>query len=296
MTRDPATIHDERRPEPSEQARDHDQPAPGLEAEMHLQPDSDLSSYRPAAKLRGRAALITGGDSGIGRAVALAYALEGADVAIVYDKSDDDAAETARRIEARGGRCLRLKGDAGVKAECERFVAETVDAFGRLDVLVNNAAYFEGAPIEEITEANLERIFRTNLFGYVFMAQAALPHLERAKGSIINTSSSTSKLGKKGAIPYSSTKGAVNVFTQSLALELAERGVRVNAVVPGPFWTPAIATSEKEVVAKFGAFTMMGRAGQPEEIAPAYVFLAADAPFTTGAFIEATGGFKATDA
>ena len=199
-------------------------------------------------------------------------------------------------MEAKGRRCLKLKGDVGERANCERFVSETVAAFGRLDVLVNNAAYFEGGPIEEITEENLLRIFRTNVFGYVFMAQAALPHLEAAQGSIINTSSTTSKLGKKGAIPYSSTKGAVNVFTRALALELAERGVRVNAVVPGPFWTPAIATSPKDTVTKFGEFTMMGRAGQPEEIAPAYVFLAADAPFSTGTFVEASGGFKATDA
>jgi NAD(P)-dependent dehydrogenase (short-subunit alcohol dehydrogenase family) len=287
---------DERRPRPKEQAGDHDQPSPGRQSAMRLQPDSDLSSYRPASKLSGLVAIVTGGDSGIGRAVAIAYALEGADVAIVYDQSDGDAADTARIVEEKGRRCLKLKGDAGEKAECERFVDETVGAFGRLDVLVNNAAYFEGGPIEEITEENLERIFRTNVFGYVFMAQAALPHLEASKGSIINTSSSTSKLGKKGAIPYSATKGAVNVFTKSLALELAERGVRVNAVVPGPFWTPAIATSDKETVKEFGSFTMVGRAGQPEEIAPAYVFLAADAPFTTGAFVEATGGFKATDA
>jgi NAD(P)-dependent dehydrogenase (short-subunit alcohol dehydrogenase family) len=284
------------RPAPAELATDHDLPDPGLQKDMRLQPHTELMSYKAADKLQGKAAIVTGGDSGIGRAIALIYAKEGCDVAIAFDQSDEDAAETRRLVEAEGRRCVLLKGDVSIKTECERFVGETVTAFGRLDILVNNAAYFEGAPIDDITEDNLERIFRVNVFGYIYMAQATLPHLRKVGGCIINTTSSTAKLGKKGAIPYASTKGAIDVFTKSLALEVVADGVRVNAVRPGPFWTPAIATSPQDVIKKFGSFTMMGRAGQPEEIAPAYVFLAADAPFTTGAFVEATGGFKATDA
>jgi NAD(P)-dependent dehydrogenase (short-subunit alcohol dehydrogenase family) len=263
---------------------------------MHLQPDSDLSNYKAAGKLEGKVALVTGGDSGIGRAVAIAYALEGADVAIAYNQSDDDAAETCRMIEARGRRCLTLIADVTVQADRQRIVQETVSQLGRLDVLVNNAAYFEGdGTLAELEEAGLRRVFNTNIIAYMLMAQAALPHLQNVGGCIINTSSTTSILGKKGSLAYSSTKGAVNVFTKSLALELAEKGVRVNAVLPGPFWTPAIATSSEDTVRNFGTFTMMGRAGQPEEIASAYVFLAADASFVTGALLEVSGGFKSVD-
>jgi NAD(P)-dependent dehydrogenase (short-subunit alcohol dehydrogenase family) len=192
-------------------------------------------------------------------------------------------------------RCLRLMADVTVEADRARLVAETVGVFGRLDVLVNNAAYFEGdGTLEQIDAAGLRLVFETNIITIMLMAQAALPHLLKTGGCIINTSS-TSILGKRGSLAYSSTKGAVNVFTKSLALELAERGVRVNAVLPGPFWTPAIATSDEQTVASFGSFTMLGRAGQPEEIAPAYVFLAADANFVTGALLEVSGGFKSVD-
>ena len=288
----------EHRPAPQEQAADHDQPAPGDQAAMRLQPDSDLSNYKAAGKLAGKAALVTGGDSGIGRAVALAFAfaMEGADVAIAYNHSEGDAAETRRLVERHGRRCLALMADITVEADRARLVAEMVGAFGRLDVLVNNAAYFEGdGTLEQIEAEGLRLVFETNIIAYMLVAKAALPHLERVGGCVINTSSTTSILGKRGSLAYSSSKGAVNVFTKSLALELAERGVRVNAVLPGPFWTPAIATSDEETTRSFGTFTMLGRAGQPEEIAPAYVFLAADAPFATGTLLEVSGGFKSVD-
>lgn len=286
----------ENRPSPPELAQDHDLPAPGRQADMSLQPDTDLSNYKPAGKLIGKAALITGGDSGIGRAVALAYALEGADVAIAFNHSEGDAAETRYMVEARARRCLTAMADVTVAADRRRLVEETVSELGRLDILVNNAAYFEGdGTLAELEEDGLRRVFNTNIIAYMLLAQAALPHLVKVGGCIINTSSTTSILGKKGSLAYSSSKGAVNVFTKSLALELAESGVRVNAVLPGPFWTPVIATSSGETVRNFGTFTMMGRAGQPEEIAPAYVFLAADASFMTGALLEVSGGFKSVD-
>ncbi|WP_043342330.1 SDR family oxidoreductase [Belnapia moabensis] len=286
----------ERRPAPQALAVDHDQAAPGDQARMRLQPDTDLSNYRAAGKLSGKAALITGADSGIGRAVAIAFALEGADIAFAFNHSEGDAAETRRLVEQTGRRCLPMMVDVTVEADRRRLVAEAAGAFGRLDVLVNNAAYFDGdGTLEQIEADGLRLVFETNIIAYMLMAKAALPHLEKVGGCIINTSSTTSILGKKGSLAYSSSKGAVNVFTKSLALELAERGVRVNAVLPGPFWTPAIATSSPETVGQFGTFTMLGRAGQPEEIAPAYVFLAADGSFVTGALLEVSGGFKSVD-
>ena len=283
------------RPKPKEQ-KDHDMPSPGSQVDMKTQPDSDLSNYKPADKLKGKSAIITGGDSGIGRAVALAFAMEGAKVAIVYDQSDDDANETKRLIEAKKGQCVLIKNDVSKQANCKVIVAEAVKAFGGVDVLVNNAANFEGKSLETITQEVIEKLYSVNVFGYLYMIQAALPYLEKSKGNIINTSSTTSILGKKDSLAYASSKGAVNILTKTASLELVDRGIRVNAVLPGPFWTPAIATSDKETTKNFGSFTMMKRAGQPEEIAPVYVHLAAEATFTTGALYEVTGGFRSVDA
>ncbi len=272
-------------------------PYPAKQSEMHPQPDSDLSNYQAAGKLAGKVALITGGDSGIGRAVAIAFAMEGASVAIVYNENDDDAATTRQMVEAKGGRCLVLKHDVRNSDECRAAVKRTVVELGGLNILVNNAAYqMAQKKFEEITEAQLRRTFETNIFAYFYMAQAALPHLVKGD-AIINTGSIVGKTGIPILIDYSATKGAIHSFTKSLALNLGARGIRVNCVIPGPVWTPNIpGTMPIEEVENFGHEVALQRPGQPEELAPAYVLLASsDGSFMTGSLVEVTGGKLSSD-
>jgi NAD(P)-dependent dehydrogenase (short-subunit alcohol dehydrogenase family) len=267
---------------------------PGHEHEMKPRPKFRKRDYQGADKLKDYAALITGGDSGIGRAAAVLFAREGADVAIVYLEEDEDAKKTKEAVEKEGRRCLVIKADVRKESECQRAVEETVEAFGRLDVLVNNAAVqFPKESISEITEEQLEDTFRTNIYHMFFTVKAALPHLPEG-GSIINTSSVTAFRGSPGLLDYSSTKGAIIAFTRSLAQneEIVEKKIRVNAVAPGPIWTPLIpATFDEEKVASFGEDTTLGRAGQPEECAPAFVYLASeDSTYVTGQTIHVNGG------
>jgi NAD(P)-dependent dehydrogenase (short-subunit alcohol dehydrogenase family) len=265
---------------------------PGLEDEMKPRPDSWVKAGPHELKLNGRVAVITGGDSGIGRAVAIAFANEGADVAIMYLNEHRDAKETLRGIEITGRRALSIAGDVGDEAFCQRAIKEVVKAFGRLDILVNNAA--EQHPqdsLEKITARQLERTFRTNIFAQFFLTKAALPHLKKGS-AIINTTSVTAYRGSASLIDYSSTKGAIVSFTRSLAHALVKRGIRVNAVAPGPIWTPLIpATFPGEKVETFGSDVPLGRAGQPNEVAPCFVFLASDdASYITGQVLHPNGG------
>lgn len=265
---------------------------PGRRKEMHPQPVSIRDDYRGSGKLEGKIALVTGGDSGIGRAVALHFAREGADVAIAWLEETDDARDTASLIEKEGRRCLSIKGDLGNERHCQRVVEKVIAKFGRIDILVNNAA--EQHPVdapEELTAAQIEKTFRTNVFAYLNVARAALPHMDEG-ATIINTGSVTGTRGHKTLIDYSSTKGAIQAMTFSLAQAVAERGIRVNAVAPGPIWTPLIPASfDRKQVAEFGGDTLMKRPGQPAEVAPAYVFLAsADASYITGQIIHINGG------
>jgi NAD(P)-dependent dehydrogenase (short-subunit alcohol dehydrogenase family) len=274
-------------PPPQHQARQ-----PGIESEMSPRPQAEDSQYRSSGKLRGKVALVTGGDSGIGRAVALAFASEGADVAIVYLNEHGDAQETQRQVEAKGRRCVVLAGDVGEESVCRTAVAQTVRELGHLDILVNNAA--EQHPqdsIEDISAAQLERTFRTNIFSFFYMTKAALPHLQKG-GVILNTTSVTAYKGSPQLLDYSATKGAIVAFTRSLAQALIGQGIRVNGVAPGPIWTPLIpATFPADKVAKFGADVPMQRAGQPEEVAPCYVFLASeDASYMAGQILHPNGG------
>lgn len=273
----------------------HQKQQPGIQSEMDPQPISITSAYRGSHKLSGRVALISGGDSGIGRAVALHFAREGALVAFLYgDKREQsDAEETRRLIKAEDAEVFSLQGDIADKAFCRDAVAQVIAAFGGLDILVNNAAeQHEQDSFEDITPEQLKRTFETNIFGYFYLTQAALPFLEQSQGTIINTGSVTSFKGNPKLIDYTATKGAIQAFTFALAKELADKKIRVNAVAPGPIWTPLIPASfDAEHVKKFGSDTLMRRAGQPFEVAPAYVFLAsADSSYITGQIIHVNGG------
>jgi NAD(P)-dependent dehydrogenase (short-subunit alcohol dehydrogenase family) len=278
---------------PKVKKKDTDQPYPGTDKDMSPGADHGEESYTGCGKLDGLAAVITGGDSGIGRAVAIAFAKEGADVAINYVSEDEDAdaQETKRQVEAAGRRCLVRRMDVRERQACADFVDAAVKEFGRLDILVNNAAYqMEQPSIHEITEEQLDRTFRTNIFGYIYMAQAALGHM-KAGACIINTGSVTALEGNPGLIDYSATKGAIHTFTKALAQSISDDGIRVNCVAPGPVWTPLIpATLEDEHVEKFGQDTMWKRPAQPVEIATAYVYLASsDARYISGEVIAITG-------
>ena len=259
---------------------------------MHPLPDVSFSNYKPAGKLKGKTALITGADSGIGRAVAIAFVLEGADVAIVYNENDSDAQTTKEICEKNGGKCLVIKADVRSRQSCLDIVKQTVQEYGKLNILINNAAYqMAQQKFEDISEEQLRRTFETNIFGYFFMAQAALPHLGKGD-AIVNTGSIVGKTGLAILIDYTATKGAIHSFTKSLALSLGERGIRVNCVIPGPVWTPNIpGTMPKEEIENFGHEVILARPGQPEELAPAYVLLASDdGSFITGSLLDVTGG------
>jgi len=270
----------------------HQQRQPGREYKMQPRPRAEDKAQRGSGKLRDKVAIITGADSGIGRAVAIAFAKEGADIAVVYLEEQKDAIETRRLVEKHRRECLLIKGDVGQEEFCRKAVAQTVKKFGGIDVVVNNAA--EQHPqdsIEKITEKQLERTFRTNIFSFFFMTKAAMKHLKKG-AAIINTTSVTAYKGSPELLDYSATKGAITAFTRSLSQALADKYIRVNGVAPGPVWTPLIpSTFQAKEVETFGSDVPLGRAGQPEEIAPSYVFLASDdSSYMTGQILHPNGG------
>lgn len=270
------------------------QKKPGIESKLDPLPRYSAPAYRGSGKLDGKVALITGGDSGIGRAVAVLFAREGADVAIVYLKDErSDAEETRAAVENEGKACLLIPGDVRSESFCQKAVEKTVKTYGHLDILVNNAAYQQHQEsIEDVSAEQFDRTFKTNMYGYFYMAQAALEHLPEG-GCIINTGSITGLEGSPKLLDYSSTKGAIHAFTKSLAQNLVEDGIRVNCVAPGPVWTPLNPSDQPaDKVAEFGTDTPMKRPAQPEEIAPAFVFFAsaADSGYITGEVLTLLGG------
>lgn len=261
------------------------------ESDMPSQPQAQSSEYRASGKLQGKAALITGADSGIGHAVAVAFAKEGADVAIVYHDAHEDARKVQQEVEQQGRKCLLIAGDVGDESFCQQAVQQTVQELGHLDILVNNAA--EQHPqqsIEEISAEQLERTFRTNIFSMFFLTKAAVKHLPQG-GTIVNTTSITAYKGAPQLLDYSSTKGAIVAFTRSLSQSLVEKGIRVNAVAPGPIWTPLIQQTMADQIEQFGKDVPMKRPGQPAELAPAYVYLASnDSSYMSGQVLHLNGG------
>jgi len=270
----------------------HQDQQPGFESQMNPRPISIDDNYRSSDKLRNKVALISGGDSGIGRAIALAFAKEGANVVITYLNEHNDATETKKLIERTGKECLIIAGDIGNETFCQQVVAETIKEFGQLDILVNNAAeQHVQTSLQNISSLQLEKTFRTNIFSYFYLSKAALPYL--SNGSvIINTTSITAYEGNEQLIDYSATKGAIVSFTRSLSQSLIKQGIRVNGVAPGPIWTPLIPASfNDQHVAQFGQNTPMKRAGQPAEVAPCYVFLASeDSSYMSGQILHVNGG------
>jgi NAD(P)-dependent dehydrogenase (short-subunit alcohol dehydrogenase family) len=270
----------------------HQKQRPGREYKMKPRPRTEGEKHPGSAKLRNKVAIITGGDSGIGRAVAIAFAKEGADIAIVYLEETKDATETKSRVEELGRKCVAIAGDVGQEKFCRKAVQQTIKEFGKIDILVNNAA--EQHPqesIEEISEKQLERTFRTNIFSFFFMTKAAIKHLKKGD-AIVNTTSVTAYKGSAHLLDYSSTKGAITAFTRSLSQALADRGIRVNGVAPGPIWTPLIpSTFPAKEVEEFGSDVPLRRPGQPEEVAPSFVFLASDdSSYMTGQVLHPNGG------
>jgi NAD(P)-dependent dehydrogenase (short-subunit alcohol dehydrogenase family) len=265
---------------------------PGLRSEMTPRPKAEMRAYRAAGKLKGKVTLISGGDSGIGRAVAIAFAKEGAEIALLYLDEHGDARSTSELVATAGVRCLSIAGDVGHEAFCQAAVEQTIGAFGRLDVLVNNAGVqYPQERLEDISSEQLERTFRTNVYGMFHLTKAALPHLGEG-AAIVNTTSVTAYRGSPHLIDYAATKGAIVAFTRSLAAALKDRRIRVNGVAPGPVWTPLIPASfPAGHVAQFGEKTFMGRPAEPDEIAPSYVFLASDdAACMTGQILHPNGG------
>jgi NAD(P)-dependent dehydrogenase (short-subunit alcohol dehydrogenase family) len=276
----------------TQEIQDQTQPIPGKESRMDPEPIYDNPDYKGAGRLKGKTAIITGGDSGIGRAISVAYAKEGCNVVIIYNIADDDANTTKQLVEGYQSKALLMKGDIGDSNFCNQIVESTIQSFNALDIIVNNAAEQHlQKRLEDITDEQLQRTFQTNIFGIFYLVRAALPHLKE-NSAIINTSSVTAFKGNAELLDYSSTKGAITTFTRSLSENLADRNIRVNQVAPGPIWTPLIvSTLDKKTIGTFGKDTPLKRPGQPVEVAEAYVFLASDAStYMTGQTIHINGG------